>query len=534
MQEQSSNAKKSNMGRRFFLGATTGVIGLGIKTLLNIIVYPYILQTLGVEQYGLYVLLLNIADLIILMDLGLTSGIIQRLSTFKAAQENNPDCAVSRQATHQLLSTGLVLYAVLAILSFLIAFSLVPLVPNFFNLNAELSAIASFTLYIVLLESALTLFQGYFASVLMSHNLHQWVNTGESLYFITANGCIFILLHMGYGLREIALLRLGAATIKFLLVFSHAVRHEPDCIKPTYFNFHKAIDLLKVSVHAMIRTVSDIFANRMDLIIIGRMLSLRDVATLEFVYRFFNIILQIPTQITLGIFPVFTRMIALGNHTQARLVFLRLSCFLQVIVSILIAVLCIFYPEIFKFFSGGRIDYQATIPLLILAIPGVISTAVYLPASHYLFAAGRFKLISGGSVFIAILKVVLVLMLIKPMGLLGVVLSTFIIDIIYHQILLIRQSCKDLSIGFWEYSKDVHLINIPVLLAATAAIYGLKQAFALMSLHPMLQAVLATFIMLPAAMIAWFLMSATQEEKAICQTALSRVLLHRPGRVRSV
>lgn len=501
---------QSSTSKKFVLGATTGVAGLAIKTILNIIVYPFILHTLGIDHYGLYVLLLNIVELVILMDLGLTSGVVQQLSTFHALEGQDQD---AKENVRQTLSVGLILYAAIALVSLCVCFSLIPFVPGFFNLSPELSAIASFCLYVILIESSITLFQGYFSSVLMSHHLYQWVNTSETIYFIIANGGIFVLLHLGYGLQEMALLRLGAAVLKFLLVMFHAVRIEPDCIKPVYFNVKKAVDILKISVHAMIRTISDIFANRMDLVLIGRMLTIRDVAVYEFVYRFLNIIMQIPMHVSAGIFPIFTKLRTLQDDEKTKLLLLRLSCFLFFCVTLMVSVLAVFFKEIFAVFSGGRMSYEETFPLLLIAIPAIVSSAAFLPASHYLFAAGRFRLITVSSTSAALFKLVMVLLFIKQWGLTGVIISTFIMDMVYHQIIMVREACKSLSIGATEYIRSVYFINIPSFIVSFLVILQLKNVPYLESQHPLAHAFLTAVIATIVGVTAWFLTTASSWEK---------------------
>lgn len=501
--------------KNFLLGATTGVVGLAIKTVLNIIVYPVILQKLGVERYGLYVLLLNLADLLVLMDLGLTSGMIQRLTSLRAKKKD--------QEAREVLSVGFISYLTLALVLFTGCFFALPVVPQFFNLNAEMSSVALFCLHLVLAEASLTLFQGYFASVLMSHSLYQWVNTSESLYFMLANGSIFLLLGMGYGLREMIMVRLAASVLKFSLVFFHAVRIDRACIQPYFFSFEKMIDLMKVSFHAMVRTVSDIFANRMDLVIIARFMDMRSVAVFEFVFRFLNIIMQVPFHLTTAIFPVFTKLSAEKNLNQSRFVFLRISNFILFVVSVPIAILCFFYPEVFHFFSGGRMSYQETLPLLAFAIPGMISYAVSMPANHYLYGAEQFKLITVSSVSSACLKIVLAFLLIHRFGLLGIIIAGLAMDAVQHQIILIRKTCEMLSVGFKEYFYKTYITNIPALALALGLIYTLKVLPVFQSVHIIAHLSVVTAVTIGLSGIVWFLTTGTAVEKDMVYSVFSKV-----------
>ncbi|MEM0951552.1 MAG: oligosaccharide flippase family protein [Cyanobacteria bacterium P01_H01_bin.74] len=502
-----------SLNKNFLLGATTGVLGLGVKTLLNIVVYPVILQKLGVDQYGLYVLLLNMADLLILMDLGLTSGMVQRLASLRAKGKD--------QEAREILSVGFLSYLSLAILLFAGCFFTLPMIPGFFNLDQAMAAVALTCLYIILMEAALTLFQGYFSAVLMSNNRYQWVNTSETLYFIIANAGIFILLGLGLGLKEMLMLRLGASVVKFFLILFHAIRIDSDCIKPFYFSFSKMVDLMKVSFHAMVRTISDIFANRMDLVIIARFMSLHSVAVFEFVFRFLNIIMQIPFHFARAIFPVFTKLHAENNKAQSRLVFLRISNVIFFIVGVPIALLYFYFPEIFTFFSGGRLAYEETAPLLSFAIPGILSYAVSMPANDFLYGAERFSLITVSSVLSALLKIVLALLLIGNFGLIGIIVAGLVMDAVQHQMVLIRKTCQTLSIGFKEYVYNTYLSNLPALSVAVFAIVALKQLPALQPMPIILQLIITASVAFGISALLWFFTTTSPEEKTAVKDQLT-------------
>ena len=501
--------------KNFVLGVSTGIAGIGIKTLLNILVYPYVLRKLGIEKYGLYVLLLNLVDLIVLMDMGLTSGIIQSLSSARAK--------LADEEAKQILSGGLILYSLLACLSFLICFSLIPHISAFFGFSHEITIIATFCLYVILLEGTLTLFQGYFSAVLIAHTRYQWVNTSESLYFLISNGGIFVLLHLGYGLQQIALLRLGSAVIKFILIFFHAVRIDADCIKPFFFNLKKSIEVLKISLHAMVRTVSDIFSSRMDLILIGRFLSLPAVAMQEFIYRFLNLVMQLPIQVANTVFPVFAILKASQDNANARLLFLRLSCFINFSVILLLSILCFYYHDIFTFFSGGRISFEKSVPLFILALPGIISMSLSFPASQYLFAVGKFRLITTSCTITSLLRFVMVILLIHRYGLIGVIFSTLAMSLVYHQILLIRSTCKDLSIGLIHYVSQVYFLILPALLVSLSGIYLLKQAQQITPIHPMAQPLITAAIVIPAGYLIWYFTTASRQERDLVKKTVHRI-----------
>ena len=506
-----------NLNRQFLLGALTGVGGLTLKTVLNIIVYPAILSSLGGVKFGLYVLLLGVVELLIAMDLGFTSGLTQRLSTSHAKEDH--------LETRQFLSTGLVLYLMITALVLMTAF-IVPGIPHFLSIDTNLVQLSIYCLYIIVLEGALTLFQGYFSAVLQAKCQYQCVNTSETLYYLISNGGIFILLYMGMGLKEITLLRFAAAIIKFVLVFYHCLKTQPESLNFGHFNLEKAKDLLQFSVHSLIKNVSDIMAGRLDLIIISKFLNLRDVGMYAFTYRFLNLAAQFPVQFSAGIYPVFTRLHVLQEKAKSRLLFLRLSSVLYLSINLIVLILYFFYVEFFRFFAKENIELAASWPIFLLAIPGIISATLYLPANHFLFAAGRHQFVSISSIFMAIAKVSTCILLVKLYGLPGVVISTILVRGIFHQLVIIRKTCQDLSISLGEYLREVHLKMIfPV--SAAALIIWLIKGTGWFSKSLLLNLLFCTGTSFTVGLVIWFITTASGFEKDYLTAFLNKLRAQR-------
>jgi hypothetical protein len=137
-----------------------------------------------------------------------------------------------------------------------------------------------------------------------------------------------------------------------------------------------------------------------------------------------------------------------------------MSCVLNFTVGILILGICIFYPELFRIFSAGKIPFEPTLPILVLAIPCIWSGVLQLPSGYYLFVSGRQRYLTLTSILAAVFNLGFSLLLIKPLGMPGVILGTLIPQLIQHQAGLIRQTCKGLGISFKAYFEAVYQPNI--------------------------------------------------------------------------
>ena len=72
----------SSLKKDFFTGLFTGAGGFILKAGSNILLIPFLIQFLGSENFGFFIFLLTFAEFLLIMDVGLTSGLIHRLSHY--------------------------------------------------------------------------------------------------------------------------------------------------------------------------------------------------------------------------------------------------------------------------------------------------------------------------------------------------------------------------------------------------------------------------------------------------------------------
>lgn len=447
-----------NWTTRLLTGMISGAGSVIIKIALNILLIPILIYSLGIELYGLYVLLIGLVELLLIMDLGFTSAIIKELG---ACQTQNRS-----EKAQELLKLGHYLYASLSALILVIGLILMPWFTQAFHLSATLAETTRIVLPLILLEGALGLYTCYYRSILLAHCLHQWANISDTLFNILSNSIGLFLLLAGYGLPALLISRLCAALLRTILLIVQALKVEPHALAPQApFRLKTMMEIVRLSVHATMVNLSVIISHKIDNFVIAAFLSLRMVGVFEIVFRFLGIALQVTSKIAEVVLPMFSRVIAMAQQDKARYLFLRMSCLNNLVVSLLLLLIVSFYPQLFQLFSAGQIPIGPTIPILMIAIPCVWSGALQMPAGYYLFASGRQSYLSQSSLIAALCNLALSLMLIKPFGLVGVAVGTLIPQLIQHQAGLIRESCKALRITLWEYISSVHLSVLPALVS---------------------------------------------------------------------
>lgn len=502
-----------SLQQRLFYGIISGAGSVVLKALLNILLVPVLIYHLGIDIYGLYVLLIGLLEISSVMDLGFTATLVTVLGASGASD--------GAKRTAQLLAVGHWLYVGLSILTLVIGAVLIPWFPMIFHIPQALIEPAQVALWIILAECVLMLYTLYFRAILMAHCLNQWVNVSDTLFILIANLLGLLLMINGFGLAALLLARLGAAFLRLILLAAVTLRVEPDALFPkARLSFSVVKEMMALGLHSFLVNLSVVVSHKVDTFVIALFLPLRMVGYYEIVFRFLGIALQTASKISECVFPMFARMVALRKEREMRHLFLRISSFSNYTVGVMLISILSFYPELFQLFSAGKIPIETTLPVLALAVPCIWSGVLQMPAGYYLFVSGKQKYLSVSSLVAAASNLLLSLILVQQLGLVGVALGTLIPQLLQHQAFLIAKTCRELRISWRDYLCAVHLAPIWPLVGVYLWIQLLRPLLEQneVALAPLGLVALSVLIVGGAL---WVLLLATSEEKSFLAERLS-------------
>jgi O-antigen/teichoic acid export membrane protein len=495
-----------NLRERFVSGILTGMGSVVIKTGLNILLIPMLIHTLGPAMYGLYVLLVGVLELALMLDLGFTAGLVTLLGK-------------ETDDTPELLAVGQWLYLACAVLLFALGLPLVPLFGPLFHLDAAQTTVATQCVLIILLEAGLTLYANYFRAVLVARTANHWSNAADTLYYLVGNAVGLALLWSGYGLVGLLLARLAAAALRTGMLMVKAHVYETGVFRFTRPKWAYVKTLFGLSAHAAVINASIYLSHGIDAFVIGRFLTLPAVGLYELVFRFMSIAMNMGSKVCEGLMPLFAKM----DHEQAAdktsAVFLKMSFVNNLITSLILLMIVLYYPTLFSLFSAGKMPIEPTWPVLAMAVVIYWSGALQLPASYYLFSTGDQRFLSTTSIIAALANVVISIALVPHYGLTGVALGTLIPNLLQHQFGLIWRSCQRLEISFTEYVKTVHT---PVVMPLSVAAFWVMVGQSVMGVG-VLSMVLVGGSGCVVAILAWLLVQ--QEDRANLLKMLERPIM---------
>lgn len=509
--------------QRYCNGMLSGAGSVLFKTVLNILVIPVMISRLGLDAFGLYLLLIALFEVASLLDMGASNALVTLLSNTSGTTSES-----ASQEHQAYLKAGHALFGVLTGLFLSIGLLLWPQFVPQFHIGAALQHSAELGFLFIVLEASLSIYSCYASSVLLAHCAHQWNNVADTLYFFIANVGALLLLWMGFDLTAVLLARLIGTVCRLLLIVTQARRIETNFFHSTVpFQLSYFKKLLKLGSHAMMLNFSIIISHKIDDIVIAQFLPLSAVGIYEIVFRFLGLTVQICLKLSEGAFPLFSRMAAAKQTQQAGQLFLRMSSLLYMVGALLILLIVCHYVELFRLFSANRIPMAQTWPVLWIAIPCILSGILQMPANAWLFTWGHQRYLTISSLLTALTNLGLSVLFVQVFGLAGVALGTLIPQLIQHQAFLIRKTCKLLGISANRYIRAVHGAIFAPLLVSFLWIQTLKLLCPSVGSTTLTSIIPIGLMSLSAAIIGfslWFVLTATPLEKELLNTQIVQPL----------
>lgn len=514
-----------SLWKRLFWGSFSGALGVLIKTLVNLLIIPCLMALLGTANYGFYVLLVGFIEMSVMLDFGFSSALTTELGA------NLGDAAENRARIREYLSLGQLFYGALSILILLLGVWFTPWLMDSFHLSSAMRETGTLIFPITFVTCCIYLYSSYYRAVLLAHCSHQWTNTSDALNQIIGNALGLGMIVMGYGLAGFLGARLLTTLITALFLRFQGSKLEPDMLlNPVKPDFKALGKIFNLSFHAAFIQLSIIISHRIDMFVIGANLSLVAVSLYELIFRVLSVISQLISQICQGFFPVFARLNAENNPERIRQFFLKVSFLMNFLAALMFICVIPFFGELLALFSAKKVTWEQAAPILPFAIPIFWSAALQFPGAYYLFTSGHQKFSSITSILTSLFNLALSLLLVKPFGVIGVVLGTLIPLLIQHQLFNIGKSLQLLKIPVLDYIANVHLRLLPTVAVSLLFLYGVKSLFALMSPINLAVMMLTDLLTCGVAVLVGYFIAATEDEKQFLKQNVLTPLKLRLGR----
>ena len=396
-------------------GVYASYLNFAVGLLLSFGLTPIILSSLGPADYGLWTIFTALNGYFLLADFGLTTSVMKYTAEYVATGKV--------ESLNRLLSAVMLVFVGASVLLFALALALVWVIPAWFGIEPSNAAVAQWSFLMIVASAALTLVVGALANVISGHERIDAVKMTASVLMLVNAALSVAALRAGLGLIGLsaAMLFTSAAAIA---LYGRFIRRAGWSVR--FWPRRGDLSVLNAVWPYSLRTVGLGLTSRIlyqtDSVVIGSFMGAPAVTPYAIAYKLCFTATYAFSQISSAMLPTFSRLSAIGARKElaaAYLVITRVSMGVMVPIAIGLG----FLGQDFIEGWVGR-DGVGPLPVLLLLVAMDFVHAVGTPAGLMLQGIGRNKAFIYAETANAVLNLSLSLLLVRPLGTLGVAIGT--------------------------------------------------------------------------------------------------------------
>jgi O-antigen/teichoic acid export membrane protein len=401
-----------------------------IGVLVSFVLTPLMIRGLGQYYYGMWILVMSVSDQYGLLDLGMTAALSRFAGYFKGSKE--------RGALDEIFSLSFLLTLAAAILICGVTVCLAPFLPSFFGV-AESDRTTFIRLILLLgVTTAVAFPERMLAAYLRGIQRFDLFNAAATGSTVVRAVLIGLALSLGFKVLVIAVITLTMGAVSFAAHYALVRRADPG-LRIHYRNVTRARlrEMFGFSIYAFIASLGMRLINRLDPIVIGRILSVGLIAPFNVASRLTDYFIGVFAGVYGPILSAMSELDGAAKWEELRALFLRSSRFTCLLSCLMATVLIVDGRSLLNVWLGSSgLDLEITYQVLVILTLCYAAYQVQLPSRCVIYARARHQLLAWLTLGEGVLHLGLSVYLGRRYGLIGIALATMIPGMI-HQLLIV-------------------------------------------------------------------------------------------------
>lgn len=416
---------------------------LFISVVVAFIVSPILVNQLGNETYGIWVLIISLTSYFTILDFGVNGAIVRFISKYKALEEYN--------SANKVFSSSFAFFSIIA----LIVVTACAVFAYFFKDIFEIKQFDQRYLYavffIVGVDLALNLIFSVFLGSLKAVGRFLEVNIIAITLNIIKNVIIVVLITNGYSLLAIAVLQLIVNSTKFLLQYFTIQKFAAFLhFKVTNINKDTLKQLYNYSIYAFVISIAMKIIFYTDSIVIGAILDVGQVTFYAIPTMLMQYLEQFIWAVIAVLLPIISAQDALGKNEKNSKMYMVGSKYAMLLCAPVFIVLYFAGPSFIGLWMGKQYSEPSGQVLQILLV-GYYFFLAQLVAHGILKGLSKHKILAILLSVEAVANLGLSLYLGEIWGINGVALGTIIPLLVINVIAVPYFTCKELKVNYLQY-----------------------------------------------------------------------------------
>jgi O-antigen/teichoic acid export membrane protein len=382
--------------------------------LIGFLLTPYILNKIGVEMFGLWVLILAVTSYFGVADLGFGTSFVKFVAEYNA--KNEPE------KINGVLTTGLLIYGALGVVILVVAWPVREPLLRLVGVSDRLLVDAPFVLGVTILVWVVGNLVRVYRSIIEGLQRME-VSSGIMLVvglFYAVGTVVF--LESGWGVRGLALNQLLGMAVEGVLTVYFARRIQPGLRLESRHIRDQWRPLFRFGLNLQVSRLAILVNSQFDKLLINAVIGTAQVTSYDLGARLSNVARAFPAMLLHALYPAASELDARQAADDIYHLFTRASKYVALVALFLLAGVAAMSGPVMQLWVGPGYEISAHVAA-ILAL-GALFNAVAGPVSPLVQGIGKPSVQRNAELLSLTLNVVLSVGLIVPFGLLGAAAGT--------------------------------------------------------------------------------------------------------------
>lgn len=388
--------------------------GQGLPLLVGLVAFPFIIEGLGKDRFGILSLAWVMLGYFSVFDIGLGRSTTKYVA--EALGKGDED------QVPRIVWTSVTVQGILGVAGSLAFVAFIPLiVERILNIPSDMIEEATSTFYLLALSVPLILISSSFSGVLEAAQKFDLVNAVRVPSSLFSFLIPLLGLALGFQLPGIVLLIVISRFLSLAALIIFAFRVFP-LLRNYSAQWGLFVQLFKFGGWISVSNITGPILAYLDRFLIGTLLSM---ATVTYYTAPFEVVTRlwiIPGSLVMTLFPAFSTLSGLGQHHQTRGFLLRATRYLLILIAPIIFILIAFAHPLLDIWLGADFSHNSGLVFQILAAGTLLGVLAPVPGA-ILHGYGRPDIIAKLYLAYIPLNFVIVIFFIKTWGLPGAALS---------------------------------------------------------------------------------------------------------------
>lgn len=426
------------------LNALSNWCVLAVNVLIGLFLTPFIIKSLGSNNFGVWRAVGSIIGYYGLLDLGIGSALTRYIARYSVQGDT--------ERLNKTASTAMLVFSLAGLIILLLSLFFADKIVNFFNVTSEESKSFIKLLWLMGMITAINLPANIFRAVVIAREHYVASNIINIVRAILRTALAIVFIRIGYGVFGLGL---AVFIVSLVAIFANYMLYKKFAndikLKFSYIDTKVVKTLISYGGFTTIITVANILRTSIDNLVIGKWIDMKSVG----VYGIAAIIIKYITQLIVAgngvLTPRFASLDGLNDHSKLKDLFLKSIFTSSLLALFLLSISLLFIKPFVEIWVGE--DFWASSMLFIILIIAWITDLVQNPGIGLMFALNKHRYYSLAVILEGITNLIISILLVTRYGLIGVAIGTVIPMILIRILIQPIYISKIVGIKVSEYLK---------------------------------------------------------------------------------